>query len=366
MSNIIPRDVRFEYYKSPQFRGCEPGSVSWKHLQETEPDGNLKSLDFQDAHHAMIKVDNPDTFTGNIQILPAYKQPLSVMLKSLSDTEKIKYPFYFAQGDSRGEAGFRYPVYSKSRQHIISSVNEWNQLHVRDLNLEPGSIFPHQATLLKCFNDVRHWKENGDTQSQVVKLSVDYQRTLYKLNQIKFKNKIDKAVWRGCTTCAWVPVRSSQRFLLVNKYYNDNNVDVAYSKVLPTHAQQAPEIRKLTRHPITTEYIRYKYLISIHGNDKDSGLNWKLQTDSVVLMPKPYIESWLMEGLLQPNVHYVQLKDDLSDLNEKIQWCRDNQSACEEISHNSTEFMKQFFDHKQESQLQRDLLVWGTNLVNHD
>ena len=64
------------------------------------------------------------------------------------------------------------------------------------------------------------------------------------------------------------------------------------------------------------EMLNYKYIISIPGNDKDSGLNWKLSSNSVVLMAPPKIESWLMEGLLEPWVHYVPLADDYSDLDE--------------------------------------------------
>ena len=30
------------------------------------------------------------------------------------------------------------------------------------------------------------------------------------------------------------------------------------------------------------EFLKYKYILSIEGNDKDSGLNWKLNSNSVV------------------------------------------------------------------------------------
>ncbi len=34
--------------------------------------------------------------------------------------------------------------------------------------------------------------------------------------------------------------------------------------------------------------------------------------------------------LLKPYIHYVPVKSDLSDLIEKIQWCRDNDEKCKE------------------------------------
>ena len=94
--------------------------------------------------------------------------------------------------------------------------------------------------------------------------------------------------------------------------------------------------------------LQYKYQISIPGNDKDSGLNWKLASNSVVLMAHPKIESWLMEGLLQPYVHYVPLKDDYSDLDEILDWCKSNDDKCKEIVINAQQFMRQFQDFNNE------------------
>ena len=99
------------------------------------------------------------------------------------------------------------------------------------------------------------------------------------------------------------------------------------------------------------ELLKYKYQISIPGNDKDSGLNWKLASNSVVLMAKPKIESWLMEGLLQPYVHYVPLKDDYSDLADILEWCKNNDGTCQNIVKNAKLFMKQFDNFEVEKQL---------------
>ena len=54
-----------------------------------------------------------------------------------------------------------------------------------------------------------------------------------------------------------------------------------------------------------SKFLQYKYILSIEGNDKDSGLNWKLNSNSLVLMAKPRVTSWLMETKLIPNYHYI-------------------------------------------------------------
>jgi archaellum component FlaC len=45
---------------------------------------------------------------------------------------------------------------------------------------------------------------------------------------------------------------------------------------------------------------------------------------------------------LKPWVHYVPLKDDTSDLEEKLEWCNSNQEECERIVKNASEYISQF------------------------
>ena len=103
-------------------------------------------------------------------------------------------------------------------------------------------------------------------------------------------------------------------------------------------------------------FLKYKYLLSVRGNDKDSGLQWKLNSNSVVLMTRPSITSWLMESTLIPDFHYVLLKDDFSDLKEKLDWCNNNQDKCKNIVMNANLFMKQFSDTKLEEKLEIEVI----------
>ena len=58
--------------------------------------------------------------------------------------------------------------------------------------------------------------------------------------------------------------------------------------------------------------LRYKYLISIEGNDVASNLKWLFASKCLILMPKPTCETWFCEGLLEPWVHYIPLENNLS------------------------------------------------------
>ena len=56
-------------------------------------------------------------------------------------------------------------------------------------------------------------------------------------------------------------------------------------------------------------------------------------------MPPPTKESWLIEGLLQPWVHYVPLNSP-SDLNVTLAWLDGHEETCLTIISNANEWMR--------------------------
>ena len=69
-------------------------------------------------------------------------------------------------------------------------------------------------------------------------------------------------------------------------------------------------------------------------------------------MPKPKYESWFMEGKLKDEVHYIQVKDDFSDAEEKIEFYKQKNDKCLEIIDNANKFVEQFKDKKRERLIQ--------------
>ena len=102
--------------------------------------------------------------------------------------------------------------------------------------------------------------------------------------------------------------------------------------------------------------LRYKYLLSIEGNDVASGLKWQLLSNSVVFMTPPKTVSWAMEYLLIPWVHYIPLVDDYSDVIDKIEWAKANDREAELIAKRSTRFMKDLMDQNKQAQVKRRLI----------
>ena len=61
--------------------------------------------------------------------------------------------------------------------------------------------------------------------------------------------------------------------------------------------------RPLVTHPNHTgatysheQLMRFKYVLSLEGNDVATDLKWRMAQNSVVVMPRPTKETWLMEG----------------------------------------------------------------------
>lgn len=172
-----------------------------------------------------------------------------------------------------------------------------------------------------------------------------------KNNDKLWQEKINDCIWRGSPTGIQdynkdnINNSKNLRIIFVNKWYNKYNIglipfdDINKKKINDYLIKESIDI---------PSFLKYKYIISIPGNDKDSGLNWKLSSNSLVIMAKPKIESWLMEGLLKPYIHYVPLKDDYSDLKDIINWCNENDEKCYQITINAKNFMKEFYNYNNE------------------
>ena len=175
--------------------------------------------------------------------------------------------------------------------------------------------------ILRCFNINRHWAHYYN-----------------KKTDIDFSTKKPLILWRGCTT-GFEDNDKHNRFNFVKKWYGTENIDIGFNIVMKNNANYL----KYKKNGMSIEkMLQYKYIVSIEGNDKDSGLNWKLNSSSLIFMAKPICISWLMEDTLIPNVHYIELKDDYSDLLEKYSWCEKNQTECMKIIKNANNFMDQF------------------------
>lgn len=96
------------------------------------------------------------------------------------------------------------------------------------------------------------------------------------------------------------------------------------------------------------EHLDYKFILCLEGNDVATNLKWVMSSNSLAVMPKPKFETWFMEGTLIPNQHYVEIKDDYSDLEERLTYYINNPQEAKQIIQNAHEYINQFKDEKRE------------------
>jgi hypothetical protein len=90
------------------------------------------------------------------------------------------------------------------------------------------------------------------------------------------------------------------------------------------------------------EHLEYKFILCLEGNDVATNLKWAMSSNSLAVMPKPKCESWFMEGKLKGGFHYVEIKDDYSDLEERLNYYIEHPSECLQIIENAHKWCRQF------------------------
>ena len=154
-------------------------------------------------------------------------------------------------------------------------------------------------------------------------------------DNLTFLSKKNQVVFRGAC-------HQKHRQEFIKKYYslpNSNFGDIRDSQ------KEKPEYKNFLS---PQEQLQYKYILSIEGNDVATNLKWIMNSNSLCLMKKPSYETWFMESKLIPNYHYVLLKDDYSDLEEKINYYNANSEEALKIIKNANQYVNQFKNKKRE------------------
>lgn len=93
---------------------------------------------------------------------------------------------------------------------------------------------------------------------------------------------------------------------------------------------QLKDFEPLAQHIPITDFLQYKYQISLDGTVAAYRLPYLLTGDALIFkQDSPYFEHFYSD--LLPNKHYVPIQRDLSDLIEKIHWARENDDEVNDV-----------------------------------
>jgi len=238
-----------------------------------------------------------------------------------------------------------------------SSINDMRKaedgIYFLDL-IEYARYFSQEYKLPYLFGDITHVPDipsivksrpvSDNTNS--ILINMDKVRHFYFVkNDIEFKNKQNKLVWRGS-------VSQEHRVKFMQKYFNHSPlIDVGdFSKGRSPNPQWYVPFMSIN------QQLKNKFILAIEGNDVATNTKWIMSSNSLCFMTKPKYETWFMEGQLIPGFHYVLIKDDYSDIEQKIDYYIDNTSEAEEIISNAQRYISQFRDNKVEDWLHLKVL----------
>ena len=166
---------------------------------------------------------------------------------------------------------------------------------------------------------------------------------------VDWKLKINKAIFRGSATGFGVNSNSNVRLKLID--ISKNNIDLIDAQL--TGLNIKPKIDPITgyidvidrkkykkgNYMTPEEQAQYKFIIHVQGHVAAFRLSKELSYGSVILKVDSPWKTWYSD-LLKPGIHYIPVKEDLSDLVEILKNYDDKK--CEEIAMNGYNFWKKY------------------------
>ena len=175
----------------------------------------------------------------------------------------------------------------------------------------------------------------GDN-SNAVLLKLDKKRHFVFLkDRIPYSKKKDMLIGRGV-------ISQPHRIRFMEMYFKNPWCDLGQVN------KQGGNLKWLKPKISIQAHLQYKFILSLEGNDVATNMKWIMSSNSIAVMPTPKFETWFMEGVLIPDYHYMCIKNDFSDLEQKLQYYITHPEKAEEIVHNAQLYVKQFWDKKKE------------------
>lgn len=195
----------------------------------------------------------------------------------------------------------------------------------------------------------------------------------FRANPISWEQKREVLFWRGSSTGispsgSWRDLQRVKLCKIALDCPNQALFDVGLSHLVQLDKIAEHEIKNLgylkDYKPIRL-LNTFKYLIDVDGNSNAwSSLFLKLLSGSVVLKVESEggYKQWYYDRLI-PWQHYVPIKKDLSDLQDKLDWLKHNEQKARQIAKSSEDFA---FQTLFESELSDSVDLIKKNLItNH-
>jgi len=205
-------------------------------------------------------------------------------------------------------------------------------------------FFNPKLRAIFLFGDITHIPEEpsfvksrpieGDITNSVI-LKLDKIRHFLFVNDYKsFQSKKNMMVGRN-------KAAQAHRIKFLEMYFNHPMCNIG-------QVNKSPNPQFIANRITISEHLKYKFILCLEGWDVASNLKWVMSSNSLAVMTKPKYETWFMEGTLIPNHHYMLIKDDYTDLEERMNYYIEHTDEALQIIRNAHEYVDQFRNVKRE------------------
>jgi hypothetical protein len=304
-----------------------------------QAEGNLNVYIYRSMLENLVKDRKiPDVeFFINARTFPILKKDYTEPYSHLFDSENIKI-----------EKEFQFqkmaPIFTKSNTDSYADI-----------------LIPNEDDWKRCSN--KFFKDE---------CSNSYRSNVIEKWNLDWKKKKSICLFRGGASGCGITIDTNQRLkaadisidypdLLDAKITKWNDRDKKYIGK-PIDIINIQSFRfNLGEYMNDVEKSDYKYILNIDDHVSDCRLSYELGMNSVVLLVKSKYRLWFHD-MLEEYVHYVPVKEDLSNLIIQIEWCKKNDKDCKKIAENA----KQLYLTKLSKSGLFDYLENKLNLIHHN
>jgi EGF-domain serine glucosyl/xylosyltransferase len=169
-------------------------------------------------------------------------------------------------------------------------------------------------------------------------------------------DKIERFFWRGSSTGGearyMYNINNFDKFarlklVMLSKLYPDL-IDARFIKPIFSDNQTGRDLRRVIEGLFSKnsasvkaiDHLRYKYLLSLDGNSATgTRVPWIMLSNSILIKQDSQKIEWFYPAL-KPYVHYIPIKEDLTDIFMQLQWMQENDKEVQKISDNASDFVK--------------------------
>ncbi len=238
---------------------------------------------------------------------------------------------------------------------ILAALNTLNQLTMLpDLDFVislADSLEKNDLPYCPCFVFAK--KKNADTFVLIPDFEAlgwrrQLRNSICRGNQaIPWEQKTAQAFWRGSTTggffsdTAWSFFPRSTLVFLSLQY--PDLIDARFTQGVqctPKVAKLLESFSMLSQNVTEITHLQYKYLIDVDGNSCSyARCFWILLSNSLLIKQETANIQWYY-GAMRPYEHYLPVKEDLSDLIQKIIWAQEHDAEAKALAEAGSEFAK--------------------------